>query len=387
MTPMTDDLIKLYFSIGFSNKEILMLLAQNHRIVLSIRTLKRHCRELGLFRRKHHSDLNDVKAFLQQELQHDGQMQGYRWLHLRAVQNGLVVQQDTIRQIIKFLDPEGVELRRTRRLRRRQYNTKGPNALWHMDSYDKLKPYGIGINGCIDGFSRFVLWMEAYTTNNDPKVVANYFIECVTRLGGCPERIRADNGTENGNVANMQVFLRRNHTDSFAKDSSFIYGRSTANQRIESWWGILRKQSIQFWMNIFKTLQENGHFSGSFLDKSLVQFCFLNLVQRDVNEVVRTWNTHYIRPRPGQEVAGGRPILMYTVPQEYDAEDCLKTVDMEEVAVCKEECTPKSQFPCDETVFELCLLLMQENEWEAPTDAYNAAELYTSLRAVLLQNL
>lgn len=155
-----------------------------------------------------------------------------------------------------------------------------------MDSYGKLKPYGKGINGCIDGFSRFVVWMEAYITNNDPKVVADYYIQCVTRLGGCPERIRADNGTENGHVANMQVFLRRNHTDIFAKDNRFIYGRSTGNQRIESWWGILRKQSVQFWMNMFKALQGNGHFTGDFLDKSLIHFCFLDLVQVTYNIII-----------------------------------------------------------------------------------------------------
>ncbi|KAJ8284258.1 hypothetical protein COCON_G00031080 [Conger conger] len=255
-----------------------------------------------------------------------------------------------------------------------------------MDSYDKLKPYGIGINGCIDGFSLFVVWMEAYTTNNDPKVIADYYMKCVTRLGGCPERIRADNGTENGHVANMQVFLRRNHTDTFAKENSFIYGRSTGNQRIESWWGILRKQSVQFRI-MFKAHQDNGHFSGDFLDKSLIQFCFLNLVQKEVDEVVRTWNTHKIRARPGQDVHGGRPVIMYTVPQVYGAEDKLKTVDLEEVVVCKDECTPKSQLPCDETVFELCVLLMQENGWDAPTDAFDAAELYTSLRTVILQNI
>ncbi|XP_034530357.1 uncharacterized protein LOC117805873 [Notolabrus celidotus] len=256
-----------------------------------------------------------------------------------------------------------------------------------MDSYDKLKPYGIAINGCIDGFSRFVVWMEAYTTNSDPRVIAEYFIQCITPMGGCPERIRADHGTENGHVANMQMFLRRNHTDVFAGDKSFLYGRSTGNQRIESWWGILRKQCVQFWMNLFKDLQENGHFSGDFLDKNLIQFCFLDLVQEELNEVVRTWNTHKIRPRPGQDVHGGRPVLMYTVPQAYSAEDKLKTVELEEVAVCKEECTPKSQFPCDETVFELCLLLMQENGWEIPSDAFDAAELYISLRTIILQNI
>ncbi|KAF3859750.1 hypothetical protein F7725_022149 [Dissostichus mawsoni] len=92
--------------------------------------------------------------------------------------SGLVVSEDSIRRIIKLVDPQGVELRRAHRLRRRPYRCRGPNALWHMDGYDKLKPCGIAINGCIDGFSRCVLWM-AYTTNSDPKVVASYFIKTV----------------------------------------------------------------------------------------------------------------------------------------------------------------------------------------------------------------
>lgn len=105
----------------------------------------------------------------------NGQMQDYRWLRLCAVQRGFVVSQETIRCIIKLVDLQGVELRRARRLRRRQYICSGPNPLWHIDGYDKLKPYGIAIHGCIDGYSRYVLWMEAFTTNNDPKLVAGYF--------------------------------------------------------------------------------------------------------------------------------------------------------------------------------------------------------------------
>ena len=54
-----------------------------------------------------------------------------------------------------------------------------------------MKPYGIAINGCIDGFSRHIMWMEAYYTNSDPKVIADYFINTVTHIGGCPQRVRA----------------------------------------------------------------------------------------------------------------------------------------------------------------------------------------------------
>ena len=131
------------------------------------------------------------------------------------------------------------------------------------------------------------MWMEAYTTNSNPKVIADYFINTVKRIGGCPQRLRADPGTENGHVRDMQMFLRRSHTDHHVGDGSFIYGCSTANQRIESWWGVLRKQSVQYWMDIFQTLKDDGLFSGDFLDKSLVQFCYLNLIQ------VQCWTKNY----------------------------------------------------------------------------------------------
>ncbi|KAF7653483.1 hypothetical protein LDENG_00082350, partial [Lucifuga dentata] len=178
-------LVQLYFRIGFSNKEILSLLVHKHSLIINIRTLKRQ--RLRLFRRKNHTNVEEVAAFLQTEIGGNGQIQRYRWLHLRAVQRGYVVTQDTIRQLIKLLDPVGVELRRAQRLRLRHYRNRGPNTLWHMDSYDKLKPYSIAINGCIDGFSCYIVWMEAYATNSDPKVIADYFITSIAHLGGCLE--------------------------------------------------------------------------------------------------------------------------------------------------------------------------------------------------------
>ena len=42
-------LVKLYFSLGFTNNQILHLLAHQHHIIISIRTLKRLCKKLRLF--------------------------------------------------------------------------------------------------------------------------------------------------------------------------------------------------------------------------------------------------------------------------------------------------------------------------------------------------
>lgn len=139
-----------------------------------------------------------------------------------------------------------------------------------MDSYDKLKPYGICINGCIDGFSRFIVWLKAGSTSSNRRVIAGYYLNTIETLGGCPRTVRSDMGTENGIVEEMQNVLRQPEEHQMP---SFLYGKSQANQKIESWWSILRKENAQFWMNLFQVLKEDGYFDGSWLDQSLIQFC------------------------------------------------------------------------------------------------------------------
>ena len=85
-----------------------------------------------------------------------------------TVQHSLNVSRNIIRQVLKILDKERVNARLKQRLKTRVYTAKGTNYLWHMDGYDKLKPFGFCIHGAIDGYSRWVLWLEEASTNNDP---------------------------------------------------------------------------------------------------------------------------------------------------------------------------------------------------------------------------
>ena len=73
--------------------------------------------------------------------------------------------------------------------------------------------------------------------------------------------------------------FRRNHNDSMADEKSFMVGQSIANQRIEAWWSVLCKECSQFWMNLFCELKDNGDFSGSWMDKELIRFCFMKMIQ------------------------------------------------------------------------------------------------------------
>ncbi|XP_067660094.1 uncharacterized protein [Haliotis asinina] len=303
-------------------------------------------------------------------------------MHLKCLQSGICVPRDVVMLLLQILDPEGVEARKRRRLRRRQYLSRGPNNVWHIDSYDKLKPYGMAINGCIDGFSRNIIWLDVCKTNSDPKVIAGYYIGAVQRLGGCPQRIRADMGSENSYVEQMQIFLRRNHEDDLSGANSFMYGKSTHNQRIEWFWGILRKQLAQYWMDLFKSFQdeEDTQFCGDLLDKSLIQHCFMELIQNDLDNLQTTWNSHSISSKTNAIRQGNRPVMMYSLPELFDKEDCLCAVDVEEVYMCSEETLPKNERMCDETVKELCSILMEEQGLDYPDNVDDAVHLYKCLR-------
>lgn len=164
------------------------------------------------------------------------------------------------------------------RFRRRLYRNPGPNFSWHVDSYDTLKPYGICINSAIDVFSRMVIWLQAYCTSSDPKVIAGHLIDEVLSRNGTATRIRSDLGTENCYVEQLQMFMRHDHMDAFSR-RCYLHGSSNHNQQLEHWWGFLRKQHAQFWINAFRDLNDSDYFSGDFLDKSMIQFTCLEIIQ------------------------------------------------------------------------------------------------------------
>ena len=106
-----------------------------------------------------------LETAIEHELKGSGSEVGYRSMWQRYVtDHGLAVCKDTVRYALRILDPDGVDRRLRRRLQRRQYKGRGPNFIWHIDGYDKLKPFGFSIHGCIDGYSRRIMWLEVGTS-------------------------------------------------------------------------------------------------------------------------------------------------------------------------------------------------------------------------------
>ena len=189
-----NELIYIYFHLDLPYKDIVSILSHDHSIFISERHLKRILANLRLTRRKSYASLEETVHHVSVELLHHGSLHGHKWMWQKLRDRGVVAKQETVRVILSVLSPGDVALRASRRLRRREYYARGPNFLWHCDSYDKLKNFGICVNGCVDGFSRKVVWLNAYFTSSDPRVIAGYFIESVVECNGTAAIIRTDRG-------------------------------------------------------------------------------------------------------------------------------------------------------------------------------------------------
>ena len=91
----------------------------------------------------------------------------------------MVERQFLVDRETQSLDPEGVTLRSGRKLRRRTYRSEGPSFIWHIDGYDKLKPFGFAIHGAIDGYSRKIIWLKVLPSNNNPKIIGSLYLNYV----------------------------------------------------------------------------------------------------------------------------------------------------------------------------------------------------------------
>ena len=150
---------------------LLLFISKYHDTEMCMRTLQQRLHDMGLKRRNVLNNIQEVRREIINNLNGPGCSGGYRshWHSLRL--KGIQVPRRVVEELCRELDPAGCQERKTHRLKRREYRNPGPNFAWHTDGYDKLKTYGFPIHGCIDGFSRRVIWLKVSRINNDPAVI------------------------------------------------------------------------------------------------------------------------------------------------------------------------------------------------------------------------
>lgn len=151
-----------------------------------------------------------MREIIKREIEGSSSLLGYRgmWSKLRTTYN-VTVPRDMVMRILRELDPDASALRKARKLQRRSYVSPGPNAAWHVDGYNKLKPDGLPIHGCVDGFSRRIMWLKVCKSNNNPVVPASFFLCAVEENRVRPMLVQTDCGMEKWNIGCLTVFISR----------------------------------------------------------------------------------------------------------------------------------------------------------------------------------
>lgn len=377
-----EELITHYFNQNYSYKDIVKVLLEVHGIALGYLNLKRILRQLNLRRRVPLTNnlLQRTLDAIQNELRESGQCLGYRTMWKRLWSQGISVPRRVVQIALRILDKNGVERRKRRILKRRMYVNPGPNFVWHTDGYDKLKPYGFAIHGAIDGFSRKILWLSCGITNNNPNVVGLNFVEAIRQYKCVPCLVRSDKGTENVHIARIQKYLRANHDDMLSGENSYVSGKSSANQRIESFWAILRKQCANFWMNLFKDMTTIGLLNNAdYVHVLCLRFCFMELVTESVQRMAIEWNQHHITARKAHEGTRGKPDMMYHCPRTYNTVSYGSPFDLEEMIAITERLEDNVTGHDYPHQF-LTLVNTLIPDWKEPRTVTDALNLYVKIR-------
>lgn len=186
------------------------------------------------------------------------------------------------------MDDIGIHERSKRRLHRRVYSVTGPNHLWHIDSNHKLVRWHFIIVGGIDGFSRFITFLEC-TDNNKAETVLQCFLDGVQKCG-VPLRVRSDKGMENSRVAEYMIATRGPNR------RSMLTGKSTHNQHIERLWRDVFEGVLSYYHDLFHFMEDEGILDiMSDIHIFTLHYVFLSKINEKLDIWQNAWARHNIR--------------------------------------------------------------------------------------------
>ena len=219
---------------------------------------------------------------------------------------------DDVRNALWLLDQNGITSRRPgfRRKRKDKYTVPGPDWLWCLDGHDKLAAYGIEIYGCVDAYSRKIIWWYIGSSSRTAVSVVRQYLATVKAYGKCPNYLRTDEGREIYMMADAHYYLYwmalvKAYEEGIYTDEDlnrcclrdcFITGKSTANVRIEGLWGQQIRGCTESWMIFFSMLKNTFWFREDCpTDKVVLTFIFIPIIKAEVFDWVETHNANPIR--------------------------------------------------------------------------------------------
>lgn len=326
------------------------LLAKEHHILASARTVARRWREMGLRASRateatiHRNEVIQMVAD-QMSLDPSGRIGKTVTKHEIAVRTGLHLKRRTVGDIQKILDPEAAAARypTARKVLRVPLTSNGPNEVWCCDGHDKLCKYGFAIWGIRDKFSRKWLGLWVVPNNRIGIVVAYLWLSLVRELGGMPKQTSTDCGTENTLIYGLAHTLREASAHHETDKRAHIFLRSIHHVPIERGWLDLRHELghnfPHFWEEGRNVYQE-----GNRIHYYLALWLWPPLMQKELDRFRNSTNLRRVRKQKAKALPSGvSPHIAYTLPEKYNGVDCLQPVDTDLVDAILADMQPEKE--------------------------------------------
>ena len=173
--------------------------------------------------------------------------------------------------------------------------------------------------------------------------------------------VRSDRGSENVVLEEIQKHFRHNDADPFAGGNSFSYGTSSAN----------------WWINVFKDMTGLGIFDASNeIHLRYIRFCFLPILQVELNNTVVLWNNHFIRASKNCECIPGRLDVLYYTPATSGGRDCKLSVNSVDVTGAYSLREKLPWLGCSDEFLQLTTLIMRDSNLPMPVTAKEGKRLF-----------
>ena len=230
------------------------------------------------------------QADIEREVEHikkDHPIAGEVMVQGHLTSRGLQVPRQAVRRAIHAVDPDGVEERKRKPIRRRVYRNPFPNFVWHIDGNHKLVRWRLVIHHAIDGFSRMVVFARC-SSNNRAETNHNLFLQAIPKYGR-PSKVRTDLGGENVDIwRDMTTFWGEANVP-------VLVGKSLHNQRIERHNRALNEQLLSTFRQQFYELESQGALDvNNDTDIFCLHCVYLPRINKALDEFVAAHNSHRI---------------------------------------------------------------------------------------------
>ncbi|KAL4976867.1 hypothetical protein BDW66DRAFT_159305 [Aspergillus desertorum] len=161
-----------------------------------------------------------------------------------------------------------------------------------------------------------IIWVYVGISSRTAVSVVRRFLDALEITAKQPRFVRSDRGGETVLLAEAQHKLQQPcHPDISIKDC-YLYGTTTANQRIEAWWHQLTHGIIFRYRAYFHRLAEDGKFSKDILSDQIALYAiYMPILRIQITSFVRTWNNHNIRKQRNRpHLVTGKPYMNYNCP-------------------------------------------------------------------------